>query len=361
MTEIRVSGVSDFDELGRRWRDLEYRAAGSFFQSWSWTGALAAERFDDPVLVEATDGDRTVALALFNRVTRSLGRAELHLGESGDPKLDSPWIEQNGVLAEAGRELELTEACLRAVTAKYGVFISGADASTLAVLRRAAAHTRLIREQESPYVDLDRLRADGGDYVASRGTNTRQQIGRSDRIFSVFGPIAMARAETRSEALAMLDQLASLHQIAWVARGQPGAFSRPFFRRFHDAVVESALPLGQIAMLRFATDETAFGFLYNFVYRGQMLAYQSGFAYRPGDPKAKPGLTCHARAIALALQWNLSRYDFLAGEDRYKRNLGDAAHTQYWAESGPFWSPKLLARAVAASIRTRPSATGPDE
>ncbi|HQT78274.1 MAG TPA: hypothetical protein PLD10_14560, partial [Rhodopila sp.] len=67
MTSVHVGPVTDFAALGRRWRDLEQRSAGSFFQSWTWTGCLIEERFADPVLVEAVDGNRTVGLALFNR------------------------------------------------------------------------------------------------------------------------------------------------------------------------------------------------------------------------------------------------------------------------------------------------------
>ena len=58
---------------------------GSFFQSWTWVGCLAAERFSDPVLVEATEEGRTVALGLFNRVRRRFGPSALYLGESGTP------------------------------------------------------------------------------------------------------------------------------------------------------------------------------------------------------------------------------------------------------------------------------------
>ena len=90
MTLVRISGVDDFKALGERWRALEQRADCSFFQSWSWYGCLAAERFPDPVLVEATDGGRTVALALFNRVRHRFAVPDLYLGETGRPELDCP-------------------------------------------------------------------------------------------------------------------------------------------------------------------------------------------------------------------------------------------------------------------------------
>src|SRR5258708_22709110 len=82
-TTVTVSRVTDFAALEARWRDLETRADPSFFQSWTWTGCLIEERFPNPVLVEATENGRTVALALFNRRGQTL-----YLGESGDPAMD---------------------------------------------------------------------------------------------------------------------------------------------------------------------------------------------------------------------------------------------------------------------------------
>jgi CelD/BcsL family acetyltransferase involved in cellulose biosynthesis len=98
-----------------------------------------------------------------------------------------------------------------------------------------------------------------------------------------------------------------------------------------------------------------------------MSCYQSGFAYDDRQAHAKPGLTCHARAIQGALNQAIASYDFLAGEDRYKRSLADSIHQQIWAAAGPFWSPSLLAGAAGDRIRMaiagrtaacRPSASG---
>ena len=83
MTEITLSRVTDWTALGQRWRALEERSDCSFFQSWTWTGCLAEERFPDPILLEATSDDRVVAMALFNRRRAVTGRQSLWLGESG--------------------------------------------------------------------------------------------------------------------------------------------------------------------------------------------------------------------------------------------------------------------------------------
>jgi CelD/BcsL family acetyltransferase involved in cellulose biosynthesis len=409
---VRVSGVEDFAELGVRWRDLEDRAALSFFQSWTWVGCLAVERFSDPVLVEATEDGRTVALALFNRVRRWIGPSVLYLGESGSAELDCPYVEQNGVLAEAGRADELTERCLRAVASRYDLVLSGVGDPALAVIRRSVGSMRVGRSQASPFVDLAGLRrrtpisswpspnligglpghpipstaATGGpdepghdegdkpghdegdkpshddegaatteavvvgDYLAGRSANTRQQIRRSDRLYERGGRLAVDVAGSVEAAHTMLEEMAVLHQATWLARGRPGSFAEPFFRRFHRALIARAVPRGEAALLKVSCDQDVVGILYNFVHRGRMSAYQSGFAYRAGEPQAKPGLTCHYRAIQFALDQGLDIYDFLAGEDRYKRSLADSSDRQNWVEAGPVWSPRLLFRRVCDGL-----------
>jgi CelD/BcsL family acetyltransferase involved in cellulose biosynthesis len=348
VTVVRVSNVENFAELGARWRDLEHRAALSFFQSWTWVGCLAAERFPDPILVEATEDGRTVALALFNRVRRRIGTAVLYLGESGSAELDCPYVEQNGVLAEIGREAELTEHCVRAVASRYDLVLSGVGDSVLAAVRRSAGLVWVARSHPSPFVDLAGLRAAGGDYLSRRSANTRQQIRRSDRFYQ---PIEVERASGVDAGHKMLDEMAALHQATWTARGQFGSFARPFFRRFHRDLIETATPRGEVALLKMSCHETVIGILYNFNFRGRMLAYQSGFAYQDGNVQAKPGLTCHHRAIRFAFDQGIDIYDFLAGEDRYKRSLADGFHRQTWAAAGPFWSPRLLVRAGLALAR----------
>lgn len=97
-------------------------------------------------------------------------------------------------------------------------------------------------------------------------------------------------------------------------------------------------------LLKISSNETTIGILYNFVHAGRSLAYQSGFAYQAQPSQAKPGLTCHARAIRFASGHGHDVYDFLAGDDRYKRSLADGSYRQIWALAGPFWSPARLIR-----------------
>jgi CelD/BcsL family acetyltransferase involved in cellulose biosynthesis len=345
VVSVSVSEVTDFAALGERWRQLEQRSARSFFQSWTWVGCLAAERFSDPVLVEATEAGRTVALGLFNRVRHLFGPSTLFLGESGVAELDCPYVEDNGILAEDGYEINLTALCLRSLAAAHSVVLSGVGASELAAAQRTG-HLVAGRRHLAPFVDLAAIRRAGGDYLAGRSANTRQQIRRSDRFYQRSGPIRLQCATTVSCAHRMLDRMAELHQSVWQARGKPGCFFVPFFRRFHHALIAIGVPRGEIALFEVLSGDDTVGFLYNFVWKGRMSAYQSGFSYRRREAQAKPGLTCHHAAILAALDLGIDVYDFLAGNDRYKRSLADQSRPQFWLEVGPFWSPRLLRRAI---------------
>jgi len=259
--DITVSRVTDFAALDAKWRDLETRSDPSFFQSWTWMGCLVEERFPDPVLVEAREAGRTVALALFNRA-----RGVLYLGQSGNPRHDCIYVEFNGVLAESGREARLTAACLGAARVglsrwprlwRRRLVLGGVDEVTVA----SAAETGRVRRDRSlpsPIVDIAARKS---CFLDNRSANTRHQLRRSNRHYMATNPVAISRAETVEQAWAFLAELQTLHQASWVARGHDGAFAQPFFGRFHRALIERGMARGEIDLLRIATGDPVIGLL----------------------------------------------------------------------------------------------------
>jgi len=359
--EISLAPVTDFAALGERWRALESHTDCSFFQSWTWTGCLAEERFPDPVLLEARDSGETVALALFNR-RRGL-RETLLLGETGDAVKDSPYIEFNGILMRDPAPGQASSAaitlCLRAARhAAIGkaprprlarrLVLNGVGDATLAAARQAGP-VAVSRTLAARWIDLAPPRA-GGDFLAARSTNTRYQIRRSDRAYAASGPLRVVHAATIAEAHAMFEELAALHQTAWQARGRPGAFAHSWVARFHHALIERGLPRGEIDLLRVEAGVRVVGLLYNLRYRGRALAYQSGFDYAGAGRHEKPGLTCHHQAIRFASEAGLDRYEWLAGEDRYKRSLADGTTPLHWLSIGRGVPLVHLARRIAAGL-----------
>ncbi|HEY1930472.1 MAG TPA: GNAT family N-acetyltransferase [Acetobacteraceae bacterium] len=356
--EISLSRPTDFHALGDRWRALEARTACSFFQSWTWTGCLAEERFSDPVLLEASVAGETVALALFNR-RRGL-RDTLWLGESGDKTLDSPFIEHNGLLLASDTPPDVTVACLRAARRapidrahpwlSRRLMLSGVDDRTLTAARRLGA-VRLRRSLPAPFVDLARMRREGRDYLDGLSANTRYQLRRSDREYAAAGPLTVRRAATAAEAHAWLDDLATLHQATWVRRGAAGAFGNPFFGRFQHRLIDRGFGRGEIDVLLVSAGERCVGYLYNFQFRGRVMAYQSGFAYADLDPHLKPGLTSHHQVIRFCSGFGRDSYDFLAGDDRYKLSLAGGRTPLHWLEVGSGGSPAAALRAVFLALR----------
>ncbi|MDR3418100.1 MAG: GNAT family N-acetyltransferase [Nevskia sp.] len=336
--------------MAARWQALETRADPSFFQSWTWVGCLAKERFPDPILLVAEEDGRTVALALFNRSRRRFVPGALHLGESGGVALDSVFVERNGPLIERGRD-DLLAAVLRtALNAPVAagergghrrLVLSGVDERHLLAARAAIAgggYVCELRARPAPFVDLAALRRAGTGFLQNLSANTRYQLRRSARRYAEAGPLAIQRPADLADAWQFLDELAVLHQATWQRRGLPGMFASPDFLRFHRTLLARALPRGEVDLLRMTAGGRAFGYLYNFRFRGRVLTYQSGFDYAAAGPHEKPGMTSHHLAIEASAAEGMDCYDFLAGADRYKTSLANGVVPLHWLEISPRWS-----------------------
>ncbi len=326
--EIGIAAFPGFGSLGEQWRALEDEAgAVPVFRSWTWLGCLAEERFPDPVLLRATAAGRTVGLALFNR-----RGGTLHLGESGEAGLDAPYVEHNGPLVSASAGAGVAAALLRAawmVPAIACLRLSGTDPELFGA---AGGVEGRRQEVAAPFIDLDAIRASGGTVLGSLSANSRAQLRRSIRHFEARGPLSLARPGSGEEAAAWLEEMIALHTGRWQEKGRPGAFATPYLRRFHAALIARAGERGELDLLRLAAGGEVLGHLYNFRAGRTVFAYQSGFRQFPGVAEARPGLVAHLLAAEQALAQGLGRYDFLAGDSRYKRSLANGAATLVWGE-----------------------------
>ena len=359
--KLNLSAVTDFTRLEALWRDLEDRADISFFQSWAWTGCLAEERFPNPVLLEARERDRVLALALFNRTRSFHGKPNLWLGESGNPLQDAIFIEKNGIVLDRESPKELLVTCLtkaRTVTIPaprpsrpFIIHMSGVDERHL---HAAQAFDRVaqVRTVCAPAIELDMLRGSNNSLLPILSRNTRYQLRRSERMYAAAGPLRIIRARTVEEAQLFLTELAKLHQRYWTGRGRKGVFANPFFERFHRTLIYRAFQTGATDLLKITAGEETIGYLYNFTYRGHVSAYQSGFDYDVSKPHLKPGLTSHHLAIEMYLQEGARCYDFLAGADRYKLSLATSMVPMHWIEIGRQPLPPALAKLLKI-IQTR--------
>ncbi len=263
MTTITLSPVTDWVALGERWRELETRSDCSFFQSWTWTGCLAEERFSDPVLLQATREGRPVAMGLFSRRRDWTGREVLWLGESGSAGRDAVFIEWNGLLAETGTSAALLAGCMTAARTapiagrrprrRRRLVLSGIDEAGLEVAQLVGGGLFVPRSMAAPFVDLAALRQAGRAYLAALSANSRYQIRRSDRLYRAAHatPRHLAR---RGVWLSRRTGVApSGHPGARVAGQVPSR--TPISPGSHQALIGRGFDRGEIALLRFVSGD----------------------------------------------------------------------------------------------------------
>jgi len=166
-----------------------------------------------------------------------------------------------------------------------------------------------------------------------------------------LGVLAIRRALSLSEAFTFLDNLVSRHQDYWTRRGKPGAFATPTALSFHRTLITRAFGRSGVDLLEITAGRHAIGYLYNFRESGRIYSYQSGFDYALPHRHCKPGMTCHFLAIGMYIDEGAQTYDFLAGADRYKLSLGNAANRLYWFALHPPWSISGLAASARNLIR----------
>ena len=341
---VSVCHAAKVEGLGALWRELEARSDATFFLTWDWIGCWLRQSGVSPYLLAVRDGGSVVALGLLQpsrqQRHRLLRTRALMLNQAGDPGMDVITIEYNGLLTDRRYEGAAMAACVdhlvRCRTAGSGwdwdeLHLSGYPApDTLQPLvERAGLMTWHHAYKGSWAVDLSAIREGGGEYLDALSANTRYQIRRAMRLYGKRGELAAEPARTVDEAMACFEHMKALHQRHWTGRGRPGSFAYPFFERFHRALITDCLPKGTVELVKVSAGGAPIGYVYNFIHRGRVCAYHTGIEYE-ADPKLKPGLVSHYLCIARHLRGDAAVYDFLAGDERYKSNLGqpgaDIAH-----------------------------------
>lgn len=366
--EITAIPIADLGQVAQEWCALEQHSVNhSFFLSWYWIGSWLRslpERIQ-PLLVRIKSGDRTIGLGVTVRgnapVLKLFHLPQITLNATGEPGLDRIAIEYNGFLAASGQAEKVTRLGLEWLlldgVPNQSLLLPGIDELvTNVAISLAHDHKRMVtwmNRAPAPYADLTRIRNGSMDYLSCLSRNTRQMIRRSLRYYESFGPLRYHCAGSLEEALDMLEELAQAHQKYWRSRRRPGAFAEPFFRRFHETLIRSAFANGHIELARISAGDRIIGYLYNFLWRGGVFTYQSGFNY-DGNTAAKPGYVSHYLAILHALQRGYNIYDFMAGGAQHKFSLSTDQKNLDWLQlSKPVLPVRLesVIRELLANIR----------
>lgn len=312
------------------WRRLDARWRPGLSCSLDWTETWLGHYGDllaHEVVVGQRDGDPRGAALLVRGVGHRHGPIPirtLHLGCTGEPRWESVFTPYNRLLAGPADRAEFADALIATARSRGGwdeLRLEGLALDDAVVLARAAPELLAITER-CPTRDLAAAGECGGALMAL-APKVRYQVRRAMR--AVGGEVTGRWAQAPAEVDAMLDELVALHQEAWEAKGQRGAFASERFRGFHRELAHRLAERDALVLFRAQTGSgRTVGCVLGFVEHGRVLMYQGGFA-RFDDARAKPGFVTHVLCMEAAIERGLAEYDLLAGDSEYKRELTDTA------------------------------------
>ncbi len=329
------------DALRDAWLALQARSDSSFFLSWQWIGTwldtICPSRMAR--LLSVRHEGRVVAMGILTRRGRLFGLApaSLRLHETGSRELDSLTIEYNGLLAGTGHHRQALAAMVRHLLEHeprwLTIFLPGIDVDQLplAALEEMPIEIRM-NARPTHFVDLERLRDDGADYLSSLGSKTRAAVRRTARRFEqAIGPVTLATANTPGQRRDFFHALVEQHQRYWHSRnGSSGAFGDTRVVRFHERLLEQATQTAGGQLMRLSAGDTPVGYAYNIVSNGTVYFYQSGIDYAAASFHGSPGLLLLSRVIEQHLREGTTRFELMAGDSPYKRSLGTQAGSMAW-------------------------------
>ena len=367
----------DVNELKGLWTVLEAEAEHSFFISWAWIHTwLACMRKENiaPKLLIIEQNGRAIAagLLVYCKPRRHYlwSPRTWVLNATGDEALDTVFVEYNGLLAVRGFEnaawREWAEYLERVESTWDEVRLDGVPPSVLTHWKREGVALRDETPRTGRYVDLEPIRAAGKAFGEQLSKNTVRKVRQTRTAFEKLGAITTRVALNSGEARQFFNEMKTLHESRWQAiGGGRGAFTHPMFERFHTELIAKHFDSGCLQLFKASAGETTVGILYNFVYHGQVLQYQSGLNYALIARNESPGLLTHALSVDYNVAQGMSRYDLLVGDSQYKRSLAPNAYELWWGviqqDRYKFRAEELLRRGVRgarAMLNRRMSSPG---
>ncbi len=321
---------SQFDSVKEIWTSMLNKCPHEYYLSWAWNELWIRSLPADIGLyfVVGFANDTPVITFFAGSQTRIrhkfLKFRELSLNSTLNPHYDLIWIEYNAILIDPQIKISL-RSLLDHIPLKWDEFRMTRCApiyqpNLLITENMGKDYNLIITDLKSHYVDLDKVRRNNNDYLALISPKKRYQIRRSIKEYEKMGELRIDVAENVQEALKIFNELIQIHQNRWTESGQPGSFSNEYYVDFHKKLISGRFEHGEIQLIRISAGNHAIGCLYCFIYDGKVLGYICGFNYLPGYLYS-PGLVSHYFAIMHNARVGYSCYDFLEGDDPYKKSL----------------------------------------
>ncbi len=332
LDSVRIVEFSS--EWMQEWAALEVRLQSAYLTcSHDWTqtwikhyGDLVAHR-----IAVATHENEIVGMCLLtNGVEQYEGPfavKSLHIGTSGEPEAESICVEYNRLLVAPEFLSPFVQQLTLLISQQESyecLIVDGLAVEESREFRAGDTPTEL-EELRSYYCDLNQFRSAPAEPWRIYGDSTRTNLRRALRD---LGELHVDWADQSDTALAFYDEMIEYHQARWNAAGKPGAFSSPRFRGFHRDLIETLVPQKRATLVRVRQDNRVLGILYLLIEQNRLWYYQAGLP----DHKSKHslGIVTQYMVMLEGSRRGYDAFDFLAGEDQYKRVLSTHHNFIYW-------------------------------
>ncbi len=324
--------IAALEPYAEAWNRL---AAGVPFRSWEWLSTWW--RHYGP---SDGAGDRRRRLwvpGVFDEAGALLGAAPCYAEQSaaagrvlrllGDVEVCSEYL---GVLAAPGREEAVASAIAEYLADRFHAprsspeqwdlmtleAVDTADPVLQPLLRQLGQMGAGVHLRPGPGCWRRDLPASWEGLVAGLSKNQRKQFRRALRRAEQRG-VVLRRVECLSDLAPAFEHLVDLHQRRWQSQGEPGCFASDRFLAFHCDAMPQMLRAGQLQLLWFEADGKPLAAEYQLAGAGTVYLYQAGVD--PDRLAWEPGHVATAHILQVAIDQGFRRFDFLRGDEPYKR------------------------------------------
>jgi CelD/BcsL family acetyltransferase involved in cellulose biosynthesis len=343
-TEV-IRDLRRLEGLADSWAELH--AAGdprSPFLSWEWIWGWTRRHRDKAqpwVAVERFPDGRAAGIAPFGVVSRRGLRTIVFLGQnSGADELD--------LLIHPDSDSDLPQRLLESYFHSPGwdiwrlEFLRAGGHAQWAVSSTARTHRMACSLCRGEYLPILRLPATFDQLLAQRSANFRSEVRRRRKnLEKHLGEVTLDTIEDRERLKLNMPELFRLHNARRRQKYEKGIFEERSVCEFHLEVGDALARRGMARLYLLRAGGEAIAALYGFEQAGRFSFFQSGF-----DPKhagLSPGTVMMSLAVEDCIRRGLLEFDYLRGEERYKRR---------WTEEGRYDTLIRIARGWRGQVYT---------
>jgi len=322
------------------WRALNDRAlAGNMFLGPEWLEPWWAHFGEGRELstICVREGGRLIGMMpLFLELVRLGGVAVRRAAFIGDGDTGCDYLD---VLADPGREREVLRLCLERlmelpwdVCDLDGLPREGQTALQLAERFPAGRATdAVVRDGRLRYV-CPNIPLAGSYEQYLEGLGRRENLKRREKwVFRQPG-VSVRCARSPEEAAEATGEFLALHRARWAAEGGSDGLTDARNEAFHGDATQRLARAGMLRMSTLRVARRPVASVYGVVHGRKFNYYQSG--YDPEWASRSVGLVLLARTVQDAFAERLTEFDFLHGNEGYKR---DWARAERWTIQLRLW------------------------